>query len=62
MSARDRILRHLQRGRTITTQQAFRLFGTTALSQHCTALRAKGYKIGSYIPNGVRYAKYFLTF
>lgn len=62
MTARDRILKHLQSGKTLTTLQAWRLYGTTAMSQHASALRRRGYKIGSYIPQGVRYAKYFLTY
>lgn len=61
MTARDKILAHLQGGRTLTTLQAWRLYGTSALSQHCSALRKRGFKIGSYIGRGVKYATFYIS-
>ncbi len=62
MSAREKILKHLQKGRTLTPLQAWRLFGTSALSQHVSALKARGFKIGGYRVSGERFHKYFLTY
>jgi hypothetical protein len=59
MSARDRIAAHLARGKTLTPRQALSMFGTMSLSQHVSALKKRGMKIGSYIVPGARHARYY---
>ena len=59
MSARERIAKHLAKGKTITPAQAFAWFHTMSLSQHVTALKKQGMKIGGYIVQGQRYKKYY---
>ena len=46
-SQRLAILRHLAKGHTLTTMQAFTKFACTTLSQRCTELRNQGWKIVS---------------
>ena len=43
------ILKHLKRFRTITTLQAFSLYGVTCLHKRIAELRDKGHKIGGYM-------------
>jgi hypothetical protein len=59
MTARERIANHLSKGKTITPAQAYAWFHTMSLSQHISALKKRGMKIGSYLVPGKRYAKYY---
>ena len=59
MTARDRIAAHLAKGKTITPAQALAWYGTFSLSQHVSALKKRGMKIGSYIVSGKRFARYY---
>lgn len=57
----EQILAHLKSGRTITTFQAFRLFGVTRLPDRIRDCRAKGYSIDSTmirLPSKKRVAQY----
>ena len=67
MNKTQAILKHLQRGRTITSVQAFEKFGATRLAAIIFNLREKGYNIITIECDGVdrfgepvRYAKYKL--
>jgi hypothetical protein len=59
MSAREKIAAHLAKGKTITPAQALAWYGTFSLSQHISALKRKGMKIGAYIVPGKRFARYY---
>ena len=60
-SAREKIAAHLAKGKTITPAQAYAWFHTMSLSQHVSALKRQGMKIGGYIVSGQRYKKYYLS-
>ena len=45
MSQNEKILKHLEKGRTITPLQAFRLCGTLALHSRVSELRQRGHNI-----------------
>lgn len=59
VSARSKIMQRLQSGKTITPAQALAWYGTFSLSQHISALKRKGMKIGAYIVPGKRFARYY---
>ena len=61
------ILNHLRKHKTITTLEAFELYGITRLSARIYNLRESGFKIGlvwetgtNRYGNQVRWGKYFL--
>lgn len=61
------ILHHLQKNKSITTLEAFELYGITRLSARIYDLRESGHKIGliweygtNRYGNQVRWGKYFL--
>lgn len=67
MNHEEIILNHLRKHKTITTLEAFELYGITRLSARIFNLRESGYKIGLIWENGtnrygnqVRWGKYFL--
>ena len=67
MNHEEIILNHLRKHKTITTLEAFELYGITRLSARIFNLRESGYKIGlvwetgtNRYDNQVRWGKYFL--
>lgn len=67
MSQRDCVLRLLKKGKSITSYQAFEMFGATRLSAIIFDLRCQGYKIGGVWEETVdrfgekkRFVRYFL--
>ncbi len=67
MNHEEIILNHLRKHKTITTLEAFELYGITRLSARIFNLRESGYKIGlvwetgtNRYGNQVRWGKYFL--
>jgi hypothetical protein len=64
MTQAEMILRHLERGNTITSFQSFRLFACTRLPDLIRDLREKGHPIESVtikLPSGRRCSQYFLA-
>lgn len=64
MTLKEKILRHLQSGRTLTPLEALREYGTMSLPYHIHALRREGYNILTREKttfDGRRYAEYRLA-
>lgn len=64
---RNAILNHLKSGKSITSKEAFELYGTTRLSAIIRDLRVMGYSIITIMEDGktkfgdsCKYARYFL--
>lgn len=63
MTVKEKVLRHLQSGRSLTNLQALQEYGTMSLAYHVWALRQEGYDIRTRIRtsyNGRRYAEYYI--
>ena len=62
MSQQSRILDYLKTGKSLTTFEAYDIFGMTTLGQRCTDLRREGYPIKDTWEekNGKRYKRYSL--
>lgn len=63
LTIKEKILRHLQSGHTLTNLEALREYGTMSLPYHVFALRQEGYNIVTREKrsfNGQRYAEYYM--
>lgn len=49
MTQNQAILKHLQRGKTITRMEAFLKYGVCNLWARCAELKKQGHKIGGYM-------------
>lgn len=64
MTTKEKILRHLQAGHSLTPLEAVQAYGTMSLPYHIFALRREGYNIRTRIRRnfqGTRYAEYYLV-
>lgn len=65
MSQKERVLRLLQKGESITPLQAMKYYGAMRLAAIIHTLRSEGHKIATNIKrdpaNGAPYAKYKLS-
>ena len=61
---REKILKYLESGNTLTSLEAFRRFRTLSLQQHINVLRNRGNKIKTEFSRnertGKRYAQYYM--
>ena len=62
MTQTQRILEHLQKGRSITPIQALRWFGCLRLAARISDLRREGFEVQTHLVKGKenRFAKYYL--
>ena len=64
MTDREKILKHLESGQTLTSLEAFKKFKTLSLQQHINVLRNRGHEIHTEIDcnerTGKRFAVYYM--